>query len=273
MMGIMRGFIASLLCSLIGFAAAATTPKPPVFLEDMTWQEVAQEIQSGKTTVIIPTGGTEQNGPHMVLGKHNRILQYTAERIARELGNSLVAPVMAYVPEGNISPPQGHMRFAGTISLREATFKAMVEDTARSLKQHGFKTICLIAEHGGSLGALGDVASTLSEEWRAEGVHVVFVSHYYDTNNGQDSWLMSKDFPVEDIQGHAALADTSELMAIYPQGIRPEKVAANVASEESLTGAKGSSKQASAELGKHLLELKIAAAVRQIRQSSGAGSD
>ena len=80
-----------------------------VFMEELTWTEVRDAIRAGKTTIIFPTGGTEQNGPHMVLGKHNFIVKHAAEQIARRLGNALVAPVLAYVPEGNIDPPSGHM--------------------------------------------------------------------------------------------------------------------------------------------------------------------
>ena len=88
----------------------------PIFLEDMTWVEVRDAVVAGTRTVIIPTGGTEQNGPHMVLGKHNYLVRYKAGEIAKQLGGTLVAPVMAYVPEGTIDPPSGHMRFAGTIT-------------------------------------------------------------------------------------------------------------------------------------------------------------
>lgn len=63
-----------------------------VFLEELTWTEVRDAIQAGKTTVIIPTGGTEQNDPHMVLGKHNVRVKITAGEIAKRLGNALVAP-------------------------------------------------------------------------------------------------------------------------------------------------------------------------------------
>ena len=88
----------------------------PVFLEELTWTEVRDALAAGSTTVIIPTGGTEQNGPHMVLGKHNYLVRYKAGEVARRLGNALVAPVMAYVPEGDVDPPSGHMRFPGTIT-------------------------------------------------------------------------------------------------------------------------------------------------------------
>lgn len=70
-----------------------------VFLEELTWVEVRDALASGKTTILIPTGGVEQNGPHMALGKHNAILEVTMERVARRLGDTLVAPIVTYVPE------------------------------------------------------------------------------------------------------------------------------------------------------------------------------
>ncbi|MCV6606251.1 MAG: creatininase family protein, partial [Porticoccaceae bacterium] len=88
-----------------------------VFIEEMTWVEVRDAIADGKTTAIIATGGVEQNGPFLATGKHNIILRETTNRIARQLGNALVAPVVPFVPEGNHNPVSGHMRYAGTISL------------------------------------------------------------------------------------------------------------------------------------------------------------
>ena len=76
-------------------SSAQAMAQSSVFLEELTWTEVRDAIQAGKTTVIIPTGGTEQNGPHMILGKHNIIVRFTAGEIAKQLGNALVAPVVA----------------------------------------------------------------------------------------------------------------------------------------------------------------------------------
>lgn len=117
---------------------APSVPRPnSVFLEELTWIEVRDAIAAGKTTVIIPTGGTEQNGPHMVLGKHNYMVKYKSREVAKRLGNALVAPVVAYVPEGDVNPPTGHMSFAGTITLPQDVFAKVLEYAARSLKQHG----------------------------------------------------------------------------------------------------------------------------------------
>ena len=88
-----RAFVVFLLMAFVcpgiylGFAATADLEKvdPAVYLENLTWQEVRKKIDAGVVTVIIPTGGTEQNGPHIVLGKHNYIIHYTAGKIAEKI--------------------------------------------------------------------------------------------------------------------------------------------------------------------------------------------
>src|SRR5215468_3278182 len=109
-----------------------------VFLEELTWTELRDLIAAGKTTIIIPIGGTEQNGPYMALGKHNLRVKALSEKIALALGNALVAPVIAYVPEGTVNPPTAHMRFPGTITVPDETFEKVLEYAARSFRLHGF---------------------------------------------------------------------------------------------------------------------------------------
>ena len=99
--------------AVAAFVAAAPvtaqlpTPKPPdtVFLEELTWDELAMLIKGGKTTAIIGTAGTEQKGPHMAIGEHKYATTYCADKIARALGNAIVAPIVTYVPEGSWERP------------------------------------------------------------------------------------------------------------------------------------------------------------------------
>src|SRR5688572_19155915 len=121
-----------------------------VYIEELTWTEVRDAIKGGKTTVILPTGGTEQSGPHMVLGKENFAVHYSAGEIAKRLGNALVAPTLAYVPEGGVEPPSGHMRFAGSITLPEEAFVQVLVWAGRSFKVSGFTDIVLIGNSGGN---------------------------------------------------------------------------------------------------------------------------
>src|SRR5947209_6450819 len=67
-----------------------------VFIEDLTWMEVRDALKAGKDTVIVATGGVEQNGPYLVTGKHNVVLRGTTEAIAKKLGKTLVAPIVPF---------------------------------------------------------------------------------------------------------------------------------------------------------------------------------
>ena len=86
-----------------------------VWLEEMTWMDVRDALKAGKTNIIISTGGIEPNGPWLVTGKHNYVLHANCEAIARKMGNALCAPIVKFVPEGDIEPKTSHMASPGTI--------------------------------------------------------------------------------------------------------------------------------------------------------------
>src|SRR5216110_2918875 len=133
----MASQLAALGLALALAAPGAAQTVETVSLEALTWTELRALVRAGKTTVLVPIGGTEQNGPHMALGKHNVRVRLLAEQVAHGLGNALVAPVLAYVPEGAVEPPAGHMRFPGTITVREETFRQTLESAARSFRANG----------------------------------------------------------------------------------------------------------------------------------------
>ena len=245
--------------------AALATPAAPqhsgsaqsVYIEDLTWPEVKAAIAAGKTTAIIYAGSTEQNGPHMAIGKHNVIVRYAAGEIARRLGNALVAPVLAYVPEGGFDPPQGHMNFPGTVGVAEPVYAAILRDAASSLALAGFRLICFLGDHGDSQAAQTRVAGSLTRLWRRRGIRVATLGRYY-AGNGQAEWLTGQGFSAAQIGEHAGLLDTAELMAIAPELVRAELLAPKTW-PAGATGARGDPTLASAGIGRKLLELKIAA--------------
>ena len=157
--------------------APATAPggKPPdtVFLEDLTWAEVRDLVAAGTTTVIIGTAGTEQKGPHMVDGEHKFVMEYAADKIARALGKTLVAPVITYVPEGSWENPGGHMGKPGTITLPEDRFVELLVSAGRSLKSGGFTTILFLGESGGNRTGMRTAADKLNELWKGAATRVL----------------------------------------------------------------------------------------------------
>ena len=155
-----------------------------VFLEEMTSGEIAAALRDGYTSVVIATGGLEQNGPNVATGKHNYVLRAIADAIARKHGKMLVSSIVQFVPEGQINPPTGHMEFPGTISLRESTFEALLTDTCSSLRQHGFENIFLIGDSGGNQRGMQNVAQALNDEWQGRGARAFYIPEYYT----EDMW-------------------------------------------------------------------------------------
>lgn len=203
------------------------TPRPidsfdTVFLEEMTWMEVRDAMRAGKTTAIIATGGVEQNGPYLVTGKHNVILRATTEAIARELGNALVAPIVPFVPEGEIDPPSGHMLYPGTISVRESTFEALLTDIAGSLKAHGFREVILLGDSGGNQGGMAAVAAVLGKEWEGSGTGIHFIPDYYD-NPRWIAWLEGRGVVEENEGLHDDVRHASIMALVDPAFIRTEE--------------------------------------------------
>lgn len=235
---------------------------PSVFLEELTWTEVRDAIDDGTTTIIIPTAGTEQNGPHMVLGKHKFIINHASAMIARELGDALVAPVVTYVPEGSVENPRGHMSKAGTITLPEEYFMKLLEYAARSLEVHGFTDIVLIGDSGGNQDGMEQVAALLNEDWADREARVHFVGDYY-SDNGFREWLVEQGETEETIGGHAGISDTSQLLAVDPRHIRTDRLAPGGGFEDS--GVSGDPTRASVERGVRGIQMKVDAALAQIR--------
>lgn len=239
-----------------------------VYLDDLTWTEVHSALQKGSTTVIIPVGGTEQSGPHMALGKHNDRVHVLAGRIAEKMGNALVAPVVSYVPEGQISPPTGHMKFAGTISIPDDAFLAVLKGAARSLKQHGFLNIVFIGDHGGYQHLLRTEAQQLNQEWWGSKTRAHFISAYYRAATEDFvQTLESAGIPKDQIGVHAGLADTSLAMAVDPTLVRVEKLKGASSGGTVTTGVAGNPAGSTAELGRIGVEKIVEKCVQSIRDS------
>lgn len=261
---------AACACLLFGVSVAfAAAPAPASLqLDDLTWPEVRDSLRAGTTTVILPVGGTEQNGPHMALGKHNVRAGVLAGRIAAKLGNAIVAPVMSYVPEGQVSPPSGHMRFPGTISVPEDAFAAVLAGAARSMKQHGFLDIVLIGDSGNYQGQLKSVAARLNREWAGSPARAHYIGAYYEAASTEfNAALRSRGITAQQIGTHAGIADTSLMMAVDPSRVRGDVLRAGAANSPS-SGVAGDPLQSSAALGQVGVDLIIDKSVAAIRQAT-----
>jgi creatinine amidohydrolase len=263
------GAILGVCCiEMLSVSAPAAAPNT-VWLEELTWTELRDQVASGKTTIILPIGGTEQNGPVMALGKHNYRVRILAERIARSLGNALVAPVLAYVPEGSINPPSGHMRYPGTISIPEAAFEQLLEGAAKSFRQAGFRDVVLIGDHGGTQHAQHLVADRLDREWAATPARAWTIDEYYQEGEGGfGAGLEKEGYSAAEIGKHAGLSDTSLTLALAPQLVRLDALKAAAGKIANKDGINGDPSRSNADLGKKAVDKIVADTVAAIRRDT-----
>ncbi len=254
--------VAILALMLLALASSAAAQPGSVMIEDLTWPEVTSAIVAGKTTAIYYAGSTEQNGPHLAIGKHNFVAQYAAQRIAEELGNALVYPIMPFALTGDPVKKTDHMKFPGSVSLSPATFGAVAREVAASAISAGFRNVFLMGDHGGGQDVLKKVAAELDGKWATKGVRVRYVPDlYYKSQEQVRRHLAQRGMAAGE---HAGNPDTSEILFIdkNKRWVRRDKLAPG----DRANGVDGDPRQASSELGKVFIEFKVASAVAQIRQ-------
>lgn len=246
--------------------ADAVNPLPApntVWIEEMTWMDVRDAIKAGKTTVIIPTGGVEPNGPWLVTGKHNYVLQANCDAIARKLGNALCAPIVKFVPEGNIEPQSSHMRSPGTISMRQETYRALLTDIAHSLRMHGFKTIILIGDSGGNQAGQRAVADSLTTIWKGEPI-IAHVQEYYDYNKVSEQMKGKIDTPVDEKMHDDAII-TLNMFITDPKSVRYEE--RKKAGKATINGFSIADKEKSMKLAREIVDFRATITVDAINKA------
>lgn len=240
------------------------------WLEELTWMEIRDLIADGTTTVIIPTGGIEENGPYLATGKHNLILEAACPAIAAELGNALCAPIVKFVPEGNIDPPSGAMLFPGSISLSQKTYVALLTDIANSMKQSGFTDVVLIGDSGGNQRGMATVAEKLEQQWSDQEARIHFVREFYDPG-----WVETEQY-TEKVLGvaegdhdgfHDDIWVTAMMMVTDPEQVRyDQRVDAGLAS---INGVNITPLNETIELGKKMIDFRARFTAEAIRVALG----
>jgi creatinine amidohydrolase/Fe(II)-dependent formamide hydrolase-like protein len=249
---------------LLPLASICAAQKDAVVdMELMTYPETFSAIhEHGKTTVLIYNGGTEQRGPHAVLGGHTFIARRAAEAIAQRLGNALVAPVLPIAPAGSHLNP----KWPGSVDLPTDLYVKVNEAMATSMVTNGFRNIILMGDHGGGQKELSALAGRLNARYAPRGVHVYFCGAVYKkTQDDFDAWLKQNNYPLS---VHAGIPDTSQLMYLGGGAwVRKDKMQPGNGSN----GVTGDPRRSTPELGKRYFDLKVANAVEEIQHLIASG--
>jgi creatinine amidohydrolase/Fe(II)-dependent formamide hydrolase-like protein len=252
--------------SLLSSPALRAQAANPRSISELTASEVRAAVASGVTRAVVPIGGTEQNGLHIILGKHNYSVTEAA-RIMAERVDALVAPTVEYVPEGDYNSPN-FARLPGVISHPSPAYDGLLESVARSLASLGFTEILFIGDSGSDQTGMTNVADKLNAEWAGSGKTVYALTDYY-RKGGEHlrAWLLAQyGYDEATVGNHAGIVGTSQVMHVFPEGIRREKMVAN--SE----GTTGDPTLSTPEIGRMIIEFKVNAGIGQYRTLSAARS-
>ena len=244
-----------------------------VFLGEMTNPEVEAFLQAHHT-VIVPTGSTEQHGPHGPLLTDVLVPQEVARRIATEVG-ALVAPPINYA----LSYP--HVGFTGVVHVRIPTFMALIEDLCVSLAAVGFRRIVFLNGHYDNTYAIAYACATARDQLPT-GVSA-FPINYWDGMSSEEA----AEFFGPTTGLHANRGETSAVLAINPDLVDMERANAEMPPFPQVTSAApvhtafffsapgsvhrathsgtwGDARESSAEFGERYLEVVSRATIRVI---------
>ncbi|WP_214070380.1 creatininase family protein [Mucilaginibacter sp. dw_454] len=235
-----------------------------LFIEELTWLDVRDNLREGKNTIIIGTGGVEQSGPYIPTGKHTYITRVLAKRIAEKLGNALVAPIVPFVPEGGFYPPTGHVKYPGTISVREDTYENLLSDIATSYKVEGFKTIVFFGDSGGNQWGMYRVTKALNDKWKGDGTHVIFVPEYYD-NNRLSAWLKTQGIEEGNEGIHDNYKVESQIMVLDPALVRAQQRIET--GHFSINGVQLAPVEKTVEMGKKIVDYQADIVVKHVQKA------
>jgi creatinine amidohydrolase len=255
--------------------AAANKPRTidginTVWLEELTQPEFRDMIRDGYTTVLILTGGVENNDGNLQMNKHNINNKLLGDMIARKMGKTLVAPLVTLEP-GNVGPNIQPGR-AGPM-LSQATYAALLFDMGNYLRSMGFKEIYYLGDSGGNARGMQSASDSLTKLYAESPDKVVFkhIPEYYNHTSVVQPYIQNELKIPEGIKIgassgtsglHEELGIDATMALVDPQSIRyAQRVKAGQAE---INGIKFESLDWLQDLGRKVAELRMNTTIKAI---------
>jgi creatinine amidohydrolase/Fe(II)-dependent formamide hydrolase-like protein len=255
--------------------AAAADPRTieginTVWIEDLTQPEFRDMILDGYTTVLIMTGGVEDNSANLAMGKHNINNKLLGEMIARKMGKTLVAPLVTLEP-GNAGTNIRSGRAGPMIS--QATYRALLFDMGNYLRSMGFTEIYYLGDSGGNTSGMRAAADSLTSLYSGITPPVYFkhVAEYYNHTSHVQPFIQNELRIPEQIRIgassgssglHEELGIDATMALIDPQSIRFEQRVK--AGQAEINGIKFESLAWLQDIGRKVADVRVTTTVNAI---------
>lgn len=219
----------------------------------MSWTEVRD---SDASVALLPTGSTEQHGPHAPLGTDSLTAESIAEAAAEDAADAVCLPTVS------VGVSEEHRAFDGTLYVSPDVFRGYVRETLESAGRW-FDAAVAVNGHGGNVAALQEVCARVT---RDDALHAA-----------EWTWWRALD---RDDMGHAGRLETSLMEHLGELRSEPEDGVESWGSyvESSATaydveewtedGVVGQASEASAALGEELFESSVDSLVKLVEELS-----
>jgi creatinine amidohydrolase len=182
-------------------------------LANLSWPDVERAAIADKI-VIAPLGAFEQHGPHLPFTTDTDIVTAIAAAVEHAMPGRVVL-----LPTLWLGHSTHHMRFPGTLDVRQMHYIAVIQDLCGSILSMGATKIFLLNGHGGNdipvRTALREVKTGLAGR---EGVHVLYAAY----------WMLATA-SIREIReselggvGHACEMETSLMLHLHPERVHME---------------------------------------------------
>lgn len=183
--------------------------KLPLLLSEITRAEAREA--ANRALVVLPTGATEQHGPHLPVGTDSMAVEAVARSAAervRPAVPALVAPTLAF------GSSHHHLPFGGTMSVSTETYYRLICDLLESLAESGFRRVFIVNGHGGN----SELVQLAARDVALRRPIAVAAGSYWTI--AWERLTAAGAGKVGHLPGHAGAFETSLVAALRPELVR-----------------------------------------------------
>lgn len=178
--------------------------------EALTWEEIAGLRRKNVETCLLPVGATEQHGPHLGVGMDSANARLLCDAVSART-RIPVLPTLSY------GCSLGHSRrWPGTIALPPETLMDTVTHIYDWLQGCGFRRLFMVNGHVGNAAPLRCALEHIRSRYDHALVRLV--------NVAEISPRVRAQFFADAEDWHANAAETSLMLALAPESVRPHKL-------------------------------------------------
>ena len=201
-------------------------------LEELTWPQI-DALDRQRTLFILPVGMIEEHGPHLPVGADTLGVTYEANAASRRVSRALPEWHVVMMPPINYGQSGANQLgdkpvHPGTYAIRQSTLRSLVADVGGQVAQNGFKWIFVLNGHGAPTHniAINEACDFVSETFRVTMLHLTGLFRADAAIQASGEKIRAKHFSAAALSSfgmdvHAGVGETSQMLAVRPDLVRP----------------------------------------------------